>query len=166
MREAIQAGGDPSRLLQPYAEEVRRDADVDFVTIMDTRGIRWTHPDEGQIGARFLGHTEEALSGRTLQETYTGTLGPSVRVVTPVRADGEVIGLVSAGITVDQIAARLRDQVLTLLTVGGLTLAVGGVGTYVINARLRRTPTTWTPPSSATCTPTTRRPCTRSARGW
>ncbi|MEU2650868.1 sensor histidine kinase [Streptomyces albidoflavus] len=138
VREAIQAGGDPSRLLQPYAEEVRRDADVDFVTIMDTRGIRWTHPDEGQIGARFLGHTEEALSGRTLQETYTGTLGPSVRVVTPVRADGEVIGLVSAGITVDQIAARLRDQVLTLLTVGGLTLAVGGVGTYVINARLRR----------------------------
>ncbi|MFD4987159.1 ATP-binding protein [Streptomyces sp. NPDC058374] len=138
VREAIRAGGDPSRVLQPYAEEVRRDADVDFVTIMDTRGIRWTHPDTGQIGARFLGHTEEALSGRTLLETYTGTLGPSVRVVTPIRDDGEVIGLVSAGITVDQIAARLRDQVLTLLAVGGLTLVVGGVGTYVINARLRR----------------------------
>ncbi|WP_436740421.1 ATP-binding protein [Streptomyces sp. BBFR102] len=138
VREAIQSGDDPSRVLQPYAEEVRRDADVGFVTIMDTDGIRWTHPDERQIGARFMGHTEEALSGRTLQETYTGTLGPSVRVVTPVRADGEVIGLVSVGITVDQIAARLRAQALTLLSVGGLTLAVGGVGTYVINARLRR----------------------------
>ena len=39
---------DPSAELEPYALQVMRDADVDFVTIMDPRGIRWTHPDAGR----------------------------------------------------------------------------------------------------------------------
>ena len=26
------------------------------MTIMDTDGIRWTHPDSGRIGGHFLGH--------------------------------------------------------------------------------------------------------------
>lgn len=72
-------------MLQPYAERVRADAGVAFVTVMDTHGVRWTHPDPAQIGRPFLGHIDQALAGRTVGETYTGTLGPSVRVVTPVR---------------------------------------------------------------------------------
>ncbi|WP_078594529.1 sensor histidine kinase [Streptomyces sp. NRRL S-920] len=142
VREAIRGDEDPSKRLQPYATRVQRHTGVDFVTIMDPRGIRWTHPDERRIGERFLGHTEEALRGRTFAETYTGTLGPSVRVVTPVRAgaagDGKIIGLVSAGITIEEITAKARGQLLALLGVAAGALALGGIGTYVINARLRR----------------------------
>src|SRR5689334_6852799 len=45
---------DPSASLEPYALRVQKDAGVDFVTIMDTHGIRWTHPDEDLIGRHFL----------------------------------------------------------------------------------------------------------------
>ncbi|WKX72698.1 ATP-binding protein [Streptomyces sp. XD-27] len=128
---------DPTAALQPYAEQVRKSTGVTFVTIMDPRGIRWTHPDPERIGEEFLGHTAPALRGETFTETYTGTLGPSVRVVTPVRDGGRITGLVSAGITVDEISARLRDQLLTLLGVALAALALGGAGTYVINRRLR-----------------------------
>ncbi|MGW0413771.1 sensor histidine kinase [Streptomyces collinus] len=129
---------DPSRELQPYAMRVMRDTDVDFVTIMNPAGIRWTHPDERQIGRHFIGRIDPARHGRTFTETYTGTLGASVRAVTPVEENGRVIGMVSAGIRVEAISARVRGQVTALLGVAGGALLLGAVGTYVINARLRR----------------------------
>ncbi|GGQ49981.1 sensor histidine kinase [Streptomyces flaveolus] len=129
---------DPTARLQPYAVRVMRDTDVDFVTIMTPRGIRWTHPDPRQIGHLFQGHIERAQRGETFTETYTGTLGPSVRAVTPVRDDGRVVGLVSAGIKVEEISKRVQDQLTALLGVAAGALVLGAVGTYVINARLRR----------------------------
>ncbi|MDQ8702024.1 sensor histidine kinase [Streptomyces sp. LHD-70] len=129
---------DPSRVLQPYAEKVRRATDVDFVTIMNPRGIRWTHPTPENIGERFLGHIGPALEGRTFHETYTGTLGPSVRVVTPIEDRGRIVGLVSAGITIEEITEQVRDQLTALVGVAAAALALGGLGTYVVNARLRR----------------------------
>lgn len=138
--EAVRSD-DPSARLQPYAEKVRRDTGVTFVTIMNTRGIRWTHPDPDRIGGEYLGHIRPALRGRIFPETYTGTLGPSVRVVAPVRdprAGGRITALVSAGITVETISAQVRRQLLALLGVALAALAIGGVAAYVINARLRR----------------------------
>ncbi|MEV5512494.1 sensor histidine kinase [Streptomyces flaveolus] len=129
---------DPTARLQPYAVRVMRDTDVDFVTIMTPQGIRWTHPDPRQIGRLFQGHIERAQRGETFTETYTGTLGPSVRAVTPVRDDGRVVGLVSAGIKVEEISKRVQDQLTALLGVAVGALVLGAVGTYVINARLRR----------------------------
>ncbi|QIY64713.2 ATP-binding protein [Streptomyces sp. RPA4-2] len=137
VRDAIRTT-DPTKPLQPYTLQVQRDTDVDFVTIMNPRGIRWTHPDETLIGRHFLGHIGPALRGKSFTETYTGTLGPSVRAVTPVLDNGHLVGLVSAGIKVEAITKRVQDQVTALIGVAGGALVLGGIGTYVINARLRR----------------------------
>ncbi|MFJ6613645.1 ATP-binding protein [Streptomyces sp. NPDC091289] len=137
VREAIRTE-DPSAVLQPYAERVREDTGIAFVTIMDTERVRWTHPDTAQIGDTFLGNTAKALRGQTFTETYTGTLGPSIRVVTPIRDDGRIVGLVSAGITVDRVSSQVREQLGALALAAGGALALGGIGTYVVNARLRR----------------------------
>ncbi|WP_181765741.1 ATP-binding protein [Streptomyces albidus (ex Kaewkla and Franco 2022)] len=137
VREAIRTER-PQEQLQPYAEQVRHDTGVTFVTIMDTDGVRWTHPDSDRIGGHFVGHLGRAAEGHTFHETYTGTLGPSVRVVTPVWDEGRVVGLVSAGIAVDTITAELQKQLVLLVGVAGAAIALGGLGTYVINARLRR----------------------------
>lgn len=128
-----------SAVLQPYAERVRRETGVDFVTIMSTAGLRYTHPNPAQIGHPFLGTIAPALKGETFTETYTGTLGPSVRAVAPVRdGDGTVRALVSAGITVEKIGLRLRGQLAGAGLIGLLGLSTGGVGTYLVGTRLRR----------------------------
>ncbi|MFD9866991.1 ATP-binding protein [Streptomyces niveus] len=137
VREAIRSD-DPSAALQPYAEHVRVDTGVDFVTIMKPDGTRWTHPNPELIGLPFIGTTEPALLGKTFTETYTGTLGPSTRAVTPIKDDGRITGLISVGITVDRISSQLEEQVKILVLAAGGALVLGGVGTYVINARLRR----------------------------
>ncbi|GAA3688384.1 sensor histidine kinase [Nonomuraea antimicrobica] len=129
---------DPSTRLQPYAERVRAATGVDFVTIMKPDGTRYTHPNPSQIGGHFLGHTDRALAGETFTETYTGTLGPSKRAVTPVVADGQVRALVAAGITIDRISARLRDQFAWGGLIVALALSLGAAGTWLVTARLRR----------------------------
>ncbi|MGW7196352.1 sensor histidine kinase [Streptomyces chryseus] len=134
--------GHPTGRLQPYTEALRKEAGVTFVTIMAPDGTRWTHPEAQEIGRTYLGHTGPALAGGTFDETYVGVLGRSVRVVAPVRdteaRGGRIIGLVSAGITIEAISAQVRQQVAALLGVASGALALGGLGTYVINARLRR----------------------------
>ncbi|MER8001607.1 sensor histidine kinase [Streptomyces sp. NPDC095613] len=137
VREAIREP-DPTARLQPYAERVRHDTGIDFITIMNPKGIRWTHPDPDEIGMRFLGRTEPALRGKTFTETYTGTLGPSIRAVTPIRDGGRITGLVSVGITVDRVSSQVTRQVKMVSLMAGGALVLGGAGTYVINARLRR----------------------------
>ncbi|MGW2371204.1 ATP-binding protein [Kitasatospora sp. NPDC001683] len=138
VRSAV-AGPDPTAVLQPYAEQVRQDTGVSFITVMDTDGVRWTHPLPEQIGKSYLGHIDWALAGQTRSETYTGTLGPSVRVVTPVWDDRHrVVALVSVGLTLESISSQLGTPMLALVGVAVAALALGGVGTYLANSRLRR----------------------------
>ncbi len=132
---------DPTAELQPYTERLRRDAGVDFIVVMDTAGKRWTHPEPSAIGHTYLGRTTPALAGQTFTETNLGRLGQSVRVITPVRDQehsGRIVALVSCGITVETISDGLRREAMTLAAVAAGALALGGLGTYLVNARLRR----------------------------
>jgi two-component system CitB family sensor kinase len=139
--EAALAAPDPSAELQPSAERVRRRTGIDFLVVMNVRGIRYTHPNPKLIGEHFIGHTEPALRGRghEFTETFTGTLGPSVRAVVPVLgADGSVRGLVAAGITLRAVDESVTRQ---LLVVGSASSAVVGLtlgGAVLLSGRVRR----------------------------
>ncbi|GAA5170297.1 MULTISPECIES: sensor histidine kinase [Amycolatopsis] len=130
---------DPSTRLQPYAEQVRADTGVDFVTIMDPDGIRYTHPNPAVIGQRFLGNTAEARQGGVVVETYSGTLGPSMRAVVPVfDREHRVVALVAVGIRVEAISAELAQRLRPLFAVAAAVLVVGLTGSVLVSGRLRR----------------------------
>lgn len=136
VRRAVR-GPEPSPALQPLAEQARAETDVAFITIMSPEGVRYTHPDPRRIGEHFVGHIPRR--GGQLTETYTGTLGPSVRAVVPVNDDtGGLHGFVSAGIKLHVLGGELRAQLLALGGVAVGALAVGGVLTALVSARLRR----------------------------
>jgi two-component system, CitB family, sensor kinase len=130
---------DPSQVLQPYAERVRRETRTDFVVIMTPGGIRFTHPNVDLIGGRFRGHIDEAARGEDYTETYTGTLGPSVRAVVPVFDGGEVRGLVSVGITTAAVSRGLARQLPVLVGAAALALLLAGIGSWLTSRWLRRT---------------------------
>ncbi|MCV2490030.1 sensor histidine kinase [Geodermatophilus sp. YIM 151500] len=140
---------DPTAVLQPYVEQVRADTGTSFITVMATDRTRFTHPDPDQIGRPFIGTIGPALEGRTFTETYSGTLGPSVRAVAPVFAadasrsggeggSGDVVALVAAGTTVEAIGDDLGGAVPGIVGTGLATLAVGALGSWAISRRLRR----------------------------
>jgi sensor histidine kinase regulating citrate/malate metabolism len=134
------ASPQPSIVLQPYAETVRRHTGTYFVVIMSPAGIRYSHPDPAQIGGHFIGHIDAALRGdEQFTETYTGTLRPSVRAVVPVRdRTGAIRGLVAVGIAEDVVGQDLSRQVPALLLAALAALLLGGTGAWLVSRRLRR----------------------------
>jgi two-component system CitB family sensor kinase len=129
----------PSAQLQPYAEQVRTQTGVGFVVIMAPDRTRWTHPDPSQLGKPFIGTIQPALDGRAFTETFTGTLGPSVRAVAPVRApSGRIVALVAVGVTTQAIRQQLLRQLPFLLTGLVLLFAVALAGALLVSRRLRR----------------------------
>ncbi|WP_081689876.1 sensor histidine kinase [Leifsonia xyli] len=136
VRDALLAH-DPTAALQPYALAVIGSASVDFVTIMSPKGIRFTHPHPNQIGRRFLGTISEAQAGRTITETYTGTLGPSVRAVVPILRDGQLVGIVSAGVRTASLGSEVLPRVPFLIGVLAV-VALPGAAAAVTRRSLSR----------------------------
>ncbi|MFE6618166.1 SpoIIE family protein phosphatase [Streptomyces sp. NPDC057740] len=135
---ALQAP-DPSKVLQPLTEEARKAAGVDFIVVMDTEGIRYTHPLPDRIGKRFVGEIGPSLEGRTYVESVNGPLGREVQATVPIQnADSEVVGLVSAGMKVKNVESQLARQLPIILGAGAGALVLSTGVTALVGRRLRR----------------------------
>jgi sensor histidine kinase regulating citrate/malate metabolism len=135
---AIESGR-ATEILQPVTEAVRTNTDIAFITIMAPDRTRFTHTDPNQIGGQYIGTIEPALRGETFSEVYTGTLGPSIRAVVPVRDEsGRIVGLVSAGILQQSLADRWRSQFPIIAAISLAALAISMVGVWLIRRRLLR----------------------------
>jgi len=129
----------PWRRLQPYATAVQRDAGLGFVVVMAPDRTRWSHPNPDLIGHPFIGTIAPALRGHAFTETFTGTLGPSVRAVAPVRgAAGRIVALVAVGITTESIHEQLVRQLPFMLAALALLLAIALLGSVLVGRRLGR----------------------------
>lgn len=118
---------------------MRADTDIAFITIMAPDRTRFTHTDPARIGRKFVSTIGPALAGRVFTETYTGTLGPSIRAVAPVRAsDGRIVGLVSAGITLSGLVDRWLGQLPMIAVVTVIALLLSVAGTWAVRRRLLR----------------------------
>ncbi|MFJ8196710.1 SpoIIE family protein phosphatase [Streptomyces sp. NPDC096152] len=130
---------DPTAVLQPRAEAVRRATGVDFVVVMNTAGIRYTHPKPDRIGKKFVGTIRPALAGGVVVEEVDGTIGRLVQAVVPVKApDGTVVGLVSAGITTSNVGGVANRQLPVVLGAAAAGLALATAGTALVSRRLLR----------------------------
>jgi two-component system CitB family sensor kinase len=132
--------GDPTPLLQPYAEATRHATGTDFIVVMAPDRTRYTHPTEALIGKPFAGNVDEALRGGTVVEEFRGSLGDSVRTVVPVLEPGTVtvIGLVSVGITTAAINRSLIAQLRVVATATVIALVLAAAGAWLLSRRLRR----------------------------
>ncbi|MCP3425293.1 ATP-binding protein [Rothia sp. AR01] len=130
---------DPSEGLQDYAHGITENSSVSFITIMSPDGVRYTHENPGSIGLPYQGEIAGAQAGRieTLEER--GTLGVSMRTIAPVTGpDGTVIGLVSTGVTINEISTIVREQVPLLGLIAATLLATTTASTILIFRYLSR----------------------------
>ncbi|PBC86802.1 Histidine kinase-like ATPase domain-containing protein [Streptomyces sp. 2224.1] len=142
IEEALKSAN-PTLVLQPRTEAARKRSEVDFIVVMNTQGIRYTHPIPNRIGKKFVGTLKPALSGGVVTERITGTIGPLVQAVVPVfghsgKDKGKVVGLVSAGITVKRVSGVVDDQFPLLFGAAAGVLLLTTGGTALVSRRLRR----------------------------
>ncbi|MFF6980022.1 SpoIIE family protein phosphatase [Streptomyces sp. NPDC008343] len=137
--EASLRTADPSSVLQPLTEAGRKAAGVDFIVIMDTDGIRYTHPLPDRIGERFVGRIEPSLDGKVYTESVQGPLGDEVQATVPVLdAAGRVTALVSSGMKVENVTSQVYRQLPIILGAGAGALVVSTGGMALVGRRLRR----------------------------
>ncbi|MFF7124701.1 SpoIIE family protein phosphatase [Streptomyces sp. NPDC016566] len=130
---------DPSKVLQPLTEAGRKSAGVDFIVVMDTKGIRYTHPIPSKIGHRFVGQIAPSLAGKVYTESVHGPLGHEVQATVPIKDDhGKVVALVSAGLKVKNVTSEVNRQLPIILAAGAGALVVSTGGTALVGRRLRR----------------------------
>ena len=131
----------PTVPLQPETTALEQQAGVDFVVVMTTTGIRFTHPNPTLIGKTFVGHIAPAVAGQAFTENYRGSLGPSVRSVVPIRDPqhgGAIIGLVSVGITQHRLSSLFGQQLPMVMGISAAALALAVLGAYAVGRRVRR----------------------------
>ncbi|WP_329283798.1 sensor histidine kinase [Streptomyces sp. NBC_00691] len=125
--------------VQTEAERIRTSTGAEYVVVMDTRGVRWSHTDPAAIGGRVSTDPTDVLAGHEVMEIDSGTLGRSARGKTPLRdADGRIVGAVSVGIEYDSVRDRLLAAIPGLLAYAGGALAAGALAAYLISRRLQR----------------------------
>ncbi len=129
----------PPHTLQPLAEAIREASGLTFVVIADDEGVRYSHPSPERIGERVSTDPGPALRGEDWIGVEHGTLGRSVRAKVPIFGeDGQVMGIVSVGILMEEVAAQWRRQVpaIALSTLAALSLGV--IGSLLLARRLKR----------------------------
>ncbi|ANZ20429.1 magnesium or manganese-dependent protein phosphatase [Streptomyces noursei ATCC 11455] len=130
---------DPSKILQPLTEAARKRADVDFIVVMNTHGIRYTHPKPEEIGKHFVGNIGPSLAGKVRVESVHGPLGHEVQAIVPITdAKGTVVGLVSAGMKVASVSRAIASHLPVIFGIAGAALCLATAATAVITTRLRR----------------------------
>ncbi|MFF3957648.1 SpoIIE family protein phosphatase [Streptomyces sp. NPDC001890] len=131
---------DPTAILQPRAEEVRKLTHVDYVVLASPQGIRYTHPDPALIGKRLVGsYFKEAVAGQAFTRTFSASRGPAVNSVVPVpRPDGSVAGVVSVGITVASVNSMADQSIPLAALAAAVALALTAGGAALLSRRLHR----------------------------
>ena len=136
----------PSAALQPYAEAVMGNAGVDFVTMMNVDGVRWTHPSPEEIGGHYTGSISQARAGQPYTETTLGTLGPSVRAIVPIKdSSGKVLGMVSAGVTVKNVEVLIAARLPMALGLAAALMLAGSLSAWALGRYLKRVTFGWGP---------------------
>lgn len=129
----------PNAKTTAYTNSIASIYNLDYVVVMNMKGIRLTHPNPKNIGKPFQGGDEEAvLAGKKVISTAKGTLGKSLRYLVPVFDGDKQIGAIAVGIkltTLNDVAlTSKRNYTLSLL----LCLLISLLVTSFISFRLKR----------------------------
>jgi two-component system CitB family sensor kinase len=129
--------------VQTLAVRLQNATDARFIVVINTSGVRLTHPRPELIGQRVT-EPVVAMDGRSHTGLDPGVLGPSANgkapVFSPAGQDiGTVIGEVSAGIQEDQVTGALWHEMPLIALYTVAALAFGAVVALFLARRLKRT---------------------------
>ncbi|SCK48205.1 Sensor histidine kinase regulating citrate/malate metabolism [Streptomyces sp. WMMB 714] len=138
-RLGSEAGPSADGPVQAQAERIRKSTGAGYVVVMDTDGIRWSHPERRRVGEHVSTDPGAVLAGREVRHIDEGTLGRSARGKVPLRdEEGRLVGAVSVGIAYDGVRDRLLGAVPELLAYACGALAVGVLAAVLVSRRLQR----------------------------
>ncbi len=131
----------PSESIQPIVEKIRKKTGAEFIVVGNTEGIRYSHPNESEIGKKMIGGD----SNRALEEgeyyisEARGSLGLSMRGKSPIFNDsGDIIGVVSVGYLVEDIEQQIFRVLSREMLISLLALLTSIIGSFLLSKSIRK----------------------------
>lgn len=132
---------DPSLVIQPLAERVRRETGARYVVVGNTQSIRYSHPVPARIGQRMVGGDNDRalIYGEFYVSEATGSLGSAMRGKAPVWNEaGNIIGLVSVGFMMDRVEMDVARHNSFGWILVALMICLGFAGAYWLSQHLKK----------------------------
>ncbi len=135
---------DPDKNIESYInEQLNHLEQIEYITVADTEGIRYSHPNSEMIGKKFVGGDEKRVieKGETYISEATGTLGRSLRAFAPIYDwDKKTeLGFVSVGTLTQSIENAKRTAIMYIILIGLGGLAVGIIGAFLLAGSIKNT---------------------------
>ncbi|WP_433959200.1 ATP-binding protein [Cytobacillus horneckiae] len=129
----------PSLIIQPIAEKIRKQVRAEFIVIGNREEIRYSHPNSDRLGQKMVGgDNEKVFEGQSIISESVGTLGPSLRGKAPIYLNGQVIGVVSVGYLQDDIKKEITYVRRQMFLVTFFILIGGIFAAYFISRNMRK----------------------------
>jgi two-component system CitB family sensor kinase len=116
---------------------------VEYITVADMEGIRYSHPNPEMIGGKFAGGDEYRVinSGETYVSEATGTLGKSLRAFVPIfdSENKRQIGFVSVGTLTNSIEKAKHTTIMYIIIISFGGLIVGIIGAFLLANNIKNT---------------------------
>jgi len=134
---------DPSHRVEPYVIlQLKHLEQIEYITVADMDGIRYSHPNPDMVGKKFVGGDEYRVihNGETYISEATGTLGKSLRAFTPIYdSNNNQIGFVSVGTLTRSIDTAKHTAILYIIMVGFGGLFAGMAGAFILANSVKNT---------------------------
>lgn len=125
--------------IQTIANEIRRSTKVEFVVVMDLKGILKSHPNQNEVGKHFSGGDESTvLKGKEHISIAKGTLGMSLRSFIPVYdKQKKQVGAVAVGISLEKVhkAIAQNRKIIYISIIFGVL--VGMIGALILARKIK-----------------------------
>ncbi|MGI5484237.1 SpoIIE family protein phosphatase [Streptomyces lavendofoliae] len=129
---------DPTAALQSSVRRARDGSGLDFIAVMTPDGTRVADNEPSLVGRRAEG-VERAAAGTAFTEIFEGAPNDAARAVVPITdTDGSVVGLVSAGVSIENVGDAVNRHLPVLLASAGAALALAVGSSALVSRRLRR----------------------------
>ncbi|MFV9510364.1 ATP-binding protein [Tepidibacillus sp. LV47] len=131
----------PSQIIQPLAEQIRKEVGAEFVVIGNQDGVRYSHPYPDRLGKQMVGGDNEPVlkEGQAIISKAVGTLGPSLRGKAPIfNEKHQVIGVVSVGFLIEDIKEKEYSQIIKIIGIVILVLFIGTLGSLFLSRNIKK----------------------------
>ncbi|MBB6283042.1 two-component system CitB family sensor kinase [Geobacillus subterraneus] len=129
----------PSSIIQPISQQIRRLTGASYVVIGNRQGIRYSHHNPEYIG-KPMGTSNEAVFRHRKAVIYegVGVSGPAIKAKVPIQnKNGEIIGVSSVGFLINDIEKKATMYRIKISKISLLVLIIGVTGAFLIAHRVK-----------------------------
>ncbi|GAA0591222.1 sensor histidine kinase [Virgibacillus siamensis] len=132
---------EPSKVIQPIAETIRKEVGAEFIVVGNANGIRYSHPESYKIGRHMVGgdNGQALIQGEYYTSKAVGSLGPSLRGKAPIFNDeGNIIGIVSVGFMIEDVKSVIWDKLVKVSGFAVIIVLLGVAGGVLLSRNIRK----------------------------